>query len=158
MKVYITADATYDPSLWDKAKDTESPYLRYLIVHQTLVLESWVADGVTESIKNAVLRLRKVLEDKIKENNSAAVEELKQLEDLIKIIISTCAQEEGEEEEDIFIIMNPDNFSLVHSSSNVDSAMAIDDSSNEGLAEESSAGDFQTVVESKEENDLNADV
>ena len=44
--------------LYSKAVEIKGSPLRYLIVHQMLVLDRWIAEGLAESVKSCISRLR----------------------------------------------------------------------------------------------------
>ena len=60
VKVLVTEKA--DPSVYALARPTEAqPDIRYIIVHKLLVLDGWIQQGRTDTLKNAKQRYSQML-------------------------------------------------------------------------------------------------
>ena len=92
VKVLLTEKA--DSQLYKIAQPTEYPLIRYIIVHQKLVMDGWLAAGKSASLFDTIQRI----------NKRYGVES-----EVSRVLVSAYASAAGEDEDsnDIFILFEP---------------------------------------------------
>jgi hypothetical protein len=92
VKVLITEKA--DPLLYKMAQPTDYPLIRYIIVHQKLVMDGWLAAGKSGSLSETIPKIQQ------RYGVESAVS---------RVLVSAYTQAAGEEEDsnDIFVLFEP---------------------------------------------------